>query len=164
MSSATNISAMFSRNNSFNQPIANWERTSPDVSTLVNNTTLNNTFSSGRQSWSFNQPIGNWNVSNVTDLTACFYRSVFDQDLSNWDVRKVTTASSFGTKGAPSGGIYFPFSATNIDAIYNGWSALSGLEIGVVLQFSVASTGAGATGKAILEGSPNNWTIAENIG
>jgi len=164
MSSATTTGAMFSRCQGFNQPIANWERTTPTVSTLANVTTMANMFDSGRQAWAFNQPIGNWNVSNVTNMTAMFSRSVFAQDISDWDVRKVTTMTSFGIRLSGSGGIFIPFTSAQLDAMYNKWSLLLPLKIGVNLNFTQVSTVAGAVGKAILTSAPNNWVITEGTG
>jgi surface protein len=161
MSSAINLAAMFSRCQGFNQPIANWERTTPTISTLANVTTMTNMFDSGRQAWAFNQPIGNWNVSNVTNMTAMFSRSVFAQDISDWDIRNVTSMSSFGTRLSGSGGIFIPFTSAQLDAMYNKWSLLSPLKIGVNLNFTQVSTVAGASGKATLQGAPSNWVITE---
>jgi surface protein len=57
---------------SFNQPIADWERTG---FTLINVNNMGDMFSLGTD-LSFNQPIGNWNVSNVTNMANLFfYRS-----------------------------------------------------------------------------------------
>jgi len=53
------------------------------------------------------------------------------------------------------------FSTTNLDAIYNGWSLLT-LQPNLTVNFgTIKYTSAGAAGKAILTGSPNNWTIID---
>jgi surface protein len=164
MSSAISLEAMFSRGNRFNQPIANWERTTPTVSTLANVTNMNNMFDSGRYEYAFNQPIGNWNVSKVTTMSAMFQRSVFAQDISDWDIRNVTNMTSFGIRLSGSGGTYIPFTSAQLDAMYNKWSLLSPLKTLVNLNFTQISTAAGAAGKAILTGATNNWIITEGTG
>jgi len=79
VSSAINMQGMFSRANRFNQPIANWERSTPgNTSTLSNVTNMGHMFSSSNNSLGFNQPISGWNVSNVTNMNALFYRSPFN--------------------------------------------------------------------------------------
>lgn len=153
VSSAIDMGAMFSRANSFNQPIANWERTSPDVSTLVNVVDMNNMFSSGNRPFSFNQPIGNWNVSNVTNMNSMFYRSPFNQDIGAWNISKVTNLASFGVAQDVS-----PFSPATVDAIYNGWSTRSVVP-GLTITFSSKSTINGAGGKVILQTTPKNWIV-----
>lgn len=163
MSSAISLAAMFSRCNGFNQPLANWERVSPSVSTLVNVTSMANMFDSGRQAWAFNQPIGNWNVSNVTTMGNMFTRSRFAQDISDWDIRKVTSMTSFGQRLSGSGGIYIPFTQAQVDLMYNKWSLLSPLIVSVPLGFTQTSTATGAAGKAVLTGAPNNWVITEGM-
>lgn len=156
MSSAISISGMFSRANSFNQPIANWERvSSPDTSTLSHVTNMSDTFSSGNRSYSFNQPIGNWNVSSVTNMSNLFYRSPFNQDIGSWNISNVTTWANFGIAGSVS-----PFSTTNLDKIYNGWSTRL-VKPNCTISFSAKYTTASSAGKAILQASPNFWTITD---
>lgn len=44
----------------------------------------------------FNGDISDWDVSNVTDMTACFYESLYTGEyggLNNWDVSNVTDMS-----------------------------------------------------------------------
>ena len=80
----------------------------------------------------------------------------FNQDIGSWDVSNVTDFSSFmlGKTAAT-------FSATNLDAIYNGWSA-SGVQPNVTITFGSAKyTAAGQPGKDILDFAPNNWTITD---
>ena len=93
MSAVTNTSYMF-RNASFNQPLANWERTG---STLANVTNMSYMFDTSI----FDQPIGNWNVSNVTNMSFMFANSftnftytVFNQNIGAWNVGNVTNMSS----------------------------------------------------------------------
>jgi len=53
------------------------------------------------------------------------------------------------------------FSASNLDAIYNGWSLLT-LASGVTINFgTIKYTAGGSAGRAILTGAPNNWTIID---
>jgi surface protein len=53
------------------------------------------------------------------------------------------------------------FSAANLSAIYNGWSA-SGVSPSIAISFGTAEyTAAGAAGKAVLVAAPNNWTITD---
>jgi surface protein len=73
------MASLFENNNSFNQPIGNW-----DVSNVTN---MNRMFEYS----SFNQPIGNWDVSNVTNMFYMFgYNLVFNQPIGDWDVSNVT--------------------------------------------------------------------------
>jgi surface protein len=150
MTSATNLNAMFSRANSFNQPIADWERTG---STLVNVNNMGDMFSSGNRSFSFNQPIGNWNVSNVTSMANLFYRSPFNQDIGSWNISKVNSWGLFGSAGSVT-----PFSPTNLDKIYNGWSTRP-VKPNQTISFTSKYTTASSAGKSILQGSPNLWII-----
>ncbi len=55
------------------------------------------------------------------------------------------------------------YSAANLDAIYNGWSALlGGVKPNININFgSIKYTAAGTAGKNILLGAPNNWTITD---
>jgi hypothetical protein len=53
------------------------------------------------------------------------------------------------------------FSATNLDAIYNGWSLLT-LQPNLSINFGTAKyTAAGQSGRNILTGAPNNWSITD---
>jgi hypothetical protein len=53
------------------------------------------------------------------------------------------------------------YSATNLDAIYNGWSTPS-VKPNININFGAAKyTAAGQAGRDILTGAPNNWTITD---
>jgi hypothetical protein len=53
------------------------------------------------------------------------------------------------------------FSATNLDAIYNGWSSRA-VKTPVTINFGTAKyTSASTSGRAILTGAPNNWAITD---
>jgi surface protein len=91
MSKVNNIFQMFYDVQKFNQPIGNWERTTPDVSSMSAVTIMGATF---RSAVLFNQPINNWNVSNVVNMSQTFYvASAFNQPLSGWNVSNVITMS-----------------------------------------------------------------------
>lgn len=159
VSSAINMEGMFSRANRFNQPLANWERTTPgNTSTLVNVTNMANMFSSSNNSLGFNQPIGNWNVSSVITMNNMFYRSPFDQNIGDWVVSNVTSFIGFGNPGS-----VIPFTTrANLDAIYIGWSTRP-VVAGRTIDFSTnplyGYTSAGVAGRGVLTAAPNNWTI-----
>lgn len=81
----------------------------------------------------FNQNIGNWNISNVASFV------YFMASKTN-----------------------FNYSATNLDAIYNGWSALPILQPSIDISFgSIKRTTASTTSKTILTSVPNNWIISD---
>jgi surface protein len=101
----------------FNQDISNWERITPNVSTLANviemggafaGTPFNNGGSPDISGWtttklvnlnntfqgntSFNQPIGSWDTRKVLYMGATFNGTTnFTQDISDWNVSGVTT-------------------------------------------------------------------------
>ena len=76
----SNMRNAFTQNESFNQPLNNW-----DVSSL---TTTQGMF---YETKSFNQPLNNWNVSSLTTAWQMFYDAEeFDQDISNWNAVSIT--------------------------------------------------------------------------
>jgi surface protein len=82
----TNMIGTFEIANRFNQPLANWERSFPDISTLANVTNVDGMFASANNSnQSFNQPIGNWNVSGISVFSSMFYRARFNQNIGAWN-------------------------------------------------------------------------------
>lgn len=97
----TDLRNMFAENNSFNQPIGNW-----DVSNVVTMEGMFGAtpFNQSLEFWdvskvvdmyamfansSFNQPINNWNVKNVRNMRGLFAASEFNQPINNWDVSNV---------------------------------------------------------------------------
>jgi surface protein len=143
---STSLANYFNVCVNFNGEIGNW-----DVSNVA---ILNRMLASCSV---FNQDIGSWDVSNVTDMQVMFiYATAFNQDIGGWDVSNVTNFTSFmlGKTAAD-------YSAANLDSIYNNWSLLS-VQPNLSISFgSIKYTAAGAAGKAILTGSPNNWTIVD---
>jgi hypothetical protein len=53
------------------------------------------------------------------------------------------------------------YSATNLDAIYNGWSSRPISCCEEISFGTIKYTAAGQAGRNILTGSPNNWTITD---
>jgi len=82
VSGVTDMSFMFRYAYSFNGDISTW-----DVGSVTN---MSHMF----ESISFNQDISSWDVSSVIDMSYLFYEaSLFNHDISNWDVSNVTDMS-----------------------------------------------------------------------
>ena len=109
----------------------------------------------------FNQFIGNWDVSSVTSMKNMFgFATNFNQNIGSWNVSNVTAFQTTGV-GFMVGKTNANFSAANLDAIYNGWSSRS-VQPNIAINFeTIKYTSAGQTGKNILTGAPNNWTITD---
>ena len=171
VSNVKNMGSMFQQASAFNQNIGGW-----DVSAVTN---MNSTFASATSfnqnigSWnvsgvtsmqsmftsatSFNQNIGSWNVSSVTSMLQMFFNATaFNQNIGSWNVSNVTEFTNFmNGKSAAN------YSATNLDAIYNGWSLLT-LQPNLTIGFgTIKYTAAGQSGRNVLTGAPNNWTITD---
>ena len=172
---------MFYGATTFNQPLANWERIG---STLANVANMQTMF---QAAIAFNQPIGNWNVSNVTTMQAMFnFAGAFNQPIGSWNVSKVTNMlsmflgatafnqniGSWNVSNVTNFSNFMgsaTFSATNLDAIYNGW-IVNGVKpnttspLSTNISFGTAKyTQAGKTGKDTLLASPNNWRIVDGL-
>jgi surface protein len=138
---------MFFSAQTFNQPLNSW-----DVSLVDNMQQMFNVAEA------FNQPLDNWDVSSVTTMFGMFFgnQMTFNQNIGSWDISNVTNFTDFLDSSLPTS-----FSPSNLDAIYNGWSLLT-VQPNVTADFGVAKyTAAGAVGKAVLAGAPNNWTITD---
>ena len=172
VSNITNMNAMFSGATNFNQDISSWDVS--NVTTLIamfqNAVNFNQDISSWNVSkvintstmffgaTNFNQDISSWDVSNVLSMASMFRNSTsFNQNIGSWNVSKVNNFNFF-MLGKSSGN----FSASNLDAIYNGWSTLTFVNTGLTIDFgSIKYTSAGQAGKNILTSAPNNWTITD---
>ena len=76
----TDLSYIFSRVTTFNQPIGSW-----DTSKVTN---MSDMFSNDE---AFNQPIGSWNTSNVIDMSYMFFRALaFNKPIGSWNTSNVT--------------------------------------------------------------------------
>jgi surface protein len=79
----------FSRCQSFNQPLNNWD--------ISNVTGLYATFANS----GFNQPLNNWDTRNVTTMYFLFYNTGFNQNISSWNTSQVNNMNSmFGNNGS----------------------------------------------------------------
>lgn len=160
VSSVQNFSEMFrgSASSVFNQNIGNW-----------NTSSAVNMFRMFRNATSFNQDISTksvtvgantytaWNVTSVTNMGDMFRVATnFNQSIANWNVINVTNFTNFMEGKTASN-----YSTTNLDAIYNTWSAIT-VKPNINISFgSIKYTIAGQPGKNILLNSPNNWTITD---
>jgi surface protein len=105
----------------------------------------------------FNQNISGWDVSSVTNMLEMFNSAAdFDQNIGGWDISNVTNFVDFMNNKT-----FTDYSASNLDAIYNGWSLLT-LQPNIVIDFNtIKYTAAGQSGRNILTGAPNNWSITD---
>jgi len=146
VSNITDMNSLFLGCTVFNQNISSWN--------VANNTSLESMFNGAS---AFNQPIGIWNVSNVTTMLSCFENATsFNQNIGSWNVSNVTDLTDFMTGKTDT-----DYSAANLNAIYNTWSALT-LQPNVTADFgTIKYTVAGQAGRNVLTGAPNNWIISD---
>jgi surface protein len=139
------MAGMFVNATSFNQSLSNFDTSNvTDMNSMFGMATL------------FNQSLSNFDTSSVTDMSYMFYGAdAFNQNIGTWDVHHVIIFDDFMGAKTPS-----TFSTTNLDAIYNGWSA-SGVQPNNYISFGTAKyTAASAAGRALLTGV-NNWNITD---
>jgi len=105
--------------------------------------------------WLFNSDFSSANVSNVVNARNMFNNAyAYNSSMANWNVSNITNLTAF-----MNGKTTANYSTTLMDALYNGWSLLT-LQPNVVCGFgTIEYTAAGADGRAIMVGAPNNWTI-----
>jgi surface protein len=121
VSSATDMSYMFTNRSAFNRPLSNWERTTPDVSTLANVKNMEGMFAGN--SMTFNQDIGSWNVSGVTNFSSMFYVNEFfnnggSSSINNWNTISATTmALMFQSSSAAITGFNQPIGNWNVSNV-----------------------------------------------
>jgi len=133
---------VFSRAESFNQPIGNW-----NVSKV---TTMREMFN---RAHAFNQSIGSWNVSKVNDMYYMFFQAYdFNQDISNWDVSSVLNMQNmfYGVTLSPE----------NYDVILINWAQLT-LQYGINFHAgdSQYSQNAASARQSIIDNF--NWVITD---
>jgi surface protein len=101
--------------------------------------------------------IGEWDTSAITSMGAMFQGCTqINFNIGTWDVAAVTDFTDFMDSATTT------FSTTNLDAIYNGWSA-SGVQNDLSITFGTAKySAAGLAGKNILISVVfYNWTIID---
>ena len=145
-SAVTNMSEMFSRASVFNQNIGSWNTSLvTDMTYMFQNATA------------FNQNIGSWNTSAVTNMTLMFDNATaFNQNIGSWNVSNVISFFFFMRDKTPT-----TFSASNLDAIYIGWSSRP-VKPNINIHFGTAKrTTASTTARGVLTASPNLWIISD---
>lgn len=182
MSNVTTMQNMFAAAPAFNQNIGAWNVGAVTVMQGMFNaaTAFNNGGNDSIKNWNtgsvqvfgnsnagmffnatnFNQPL-NWNTVSATNMRQMFQgATAFNQNIGSWNISNLAGANAlfnFMSTKTPD-----TFSASNLDAIYNGWSGLTFVNTGFNISFGTAKyTAAGSSGKAVLTGSPNNWTITD---
>jgi surface protein len=146
VSNVINLGGLFAGAILFNQDITSW-----DVSNVGS---FSGTFSGAT---SFNQDISVWDVSSATTMFQMFATAdAFTYDISSWDVSNVGNFTSFMQNKTPAN-----YSSTNLNAIYNTWSALPTLQSNVTASFGTINyTAAGAAGRNTLV-TTYNWLITD---
>lgn len=147
--SVTNMYAMFYNCINFNKPLT------------FNTAAVTNMGYMFGACAAFNSTLTLSNTGSVTDMSNMFDgATAFNQNIGSWNVANVTNFTGFMVTKTP-----LTFSPTNLDAIYNGWSA-SGVKPSINISFGGArfTNAGGLAGKNILLGAPNNWTIVDGGG
>jgi surface protein len=165
----SNLNFMFENCTSFNSNLTSWDTS--NVTTMANMFKGAAAFNGDISSWdvsnvtsftrmfqsasAFNSDISSWDVSSVINMSITFYgATAFDKDLGSWNVSSVTNFTNFMTLKTPS-----TFSASNLDAIYNGWDSRA-VQTPIVITFGSAKhTAASSTARASLVGK--GWTITD---
>ena len=144
-SSVTDMSYMFKSAISFNQSLSTF-----DTSSVIY---MNGMFQSAI---SFNQSLSTFDTSSVIYMGGMFYDATsFNQNIGTWNVGNVIYFFDFMGNKTPA-----TFSTTNLNSIYNGWSA-SGVQANCNISFGTAKyTVAASVGRAILTGV-NSWIITD---
>jgi surface protein len=170
---------MFQSATNFNQDIGSW-----NVSNVINManmftsaTAFNNGGSPSISGWSvskvttfqnmfqsatnFNQDIGSWTLNTSTGATinmSSMFQSAtnFNQDIGSWNITRVNNFSNFMANKTAAN-----YSAANLDSIYNGWSTKNPRPSITISFNTIKYTAAGQSGKNVLTGAPNNWTITD---
>jgi surface protein len=180
VSAGTIFNQVFRSCTAFNQNIGNWNLSNATtcISMFHSATNFNNGGSDSIKDWNvsnvstfcstnngmfrlataFNQPIGSWNVGNGTNFDSFFRNAnAFNQNIGSWNVSKSANFTNF-----MAGKTNDNYSAANLDAIYNGWSARTFINTGLTISFgTIKYTAAGTAGRNILTSAPNNWSITD---
>ena len=112
VSGVTNMSRLFMKSHSFNQPLEQWD--------VFHVTNMSNMFA-----WatSFNQPLESWNVYNVTDMSGMFaWATSFNQPLERWDVSHVTNMSWIFTGAASFNQPLAKWNVANVTDMHGSFS------------------------------------------
>ena len=143
------MSAMFSGQNSFNQPIEEW-----DVSNVTDMSYM-------LQAADFNRPIGIWDTRKLITASRMLQGDInngftFNQSLSAWKLPLVTNMVNFMS----SSGILHSISIQNYSDFLIALSQQP-LKPNVQLAVNQQYNASAASARAILISAPNNWTITD---
>ena len=102
----------------------------------------------------FNSTLTFSSTAAVTNMALMFSgATAFNQNIGSWNVANVTNFANFMSTKTPA-----TFSATNLDAIYNGWITVQSSK---TISFGTAQySAAGVAGRAYLTGT-KSWTITD---
>lgn len=147
-SNVTNMSAMFSGQALFNQPINSW------------NTSKVTNMSFMLQCLTFNQPLNSWDTSKVTNMSRMLQIALaFNQPINNWQLPLVTDMLNFMYFSDP---LYLNinFSVQNYSDFLISLASQT-LQPNVQLRVNQYYNSASAAARAVLTSAPNNWTVID---
>jgi len=143
-SKVVSMEGVFQNANAFNQNIGGW-----------NTSLVESMHKMFRGAFVFNQNIGSWNTSRVTNMERMLesaYR--FDQNIGDWNISSVTTFHLFLSSATD-------FSNANYSLLLSGWSSRAVKPNLTLAMGTKKYSASSASGRAVLAGSPNNWTITD---
>ena len=154
ISNGNNFSSMFANctnyNNGGNDGIKNW---------AFKTTGTINASAMFSQAINFNQPFTNWNTIAFTNMSNMLFgfSMKINQNYGNLNISNVTNFTNFMT-----GHQAVNMSTANLDNTYIGWAALPSVKPNITITFGSAKrTAASTSARAVLTGSPNNWSITD---
>jgi surface protein len=154
----TNMSALFSMNEDFNEDISGWDVSNvTDMSYMFHFSNFNQDISGWDVSnvksmenmfggsTRFNQPLQQWGskLSNVTDMNNMFSARNFNQDISSWDVSSVESMFSM-------------FYESNFNQDISSWDVSSVIDMERMFYESNFNNGGNPEGL-------NNWDVSSVI-
>jgi len=158
ISNVNDMSYMFRGADSFNKSLSEWERTTPDTSSMRKVQNFTGMFEGAI---SFNQDINNWDIRDANRMDYMFANATaFDQDIGNWDISNIGAdlEGNAGFIGFMSGKTSSDYSTTNYDNLWNGWVNYTPFNDRIIDFGSIQYTAAGELARDTFVNT-FRWTI-----